>query len=156
MNLMWPMIDPAGHKKIVPVNTDRIDGEDPSNLYMIKHRKEWDLYQIFEDDYNCSGICKPGLFYFSNPINFGPPEKTCFKEFIDEVNFRAHPFAVVSIVAGCITFLMTLLHFCLYCRPEREKDEEQKDPEKFNSEMVHISASSTPVQSIRGVSKGPT
>lgn len=51
--------------------------KDPSGLYLYTHEDDYEVYQIFEDDFNCSGMCRQGLFYFENPITYGPPDKTC-------------------------------------------------------------------------------
>jgi len=55
--------------------------KDPSAFYFFSHMSELDIYQSFEDDFDCSGICKPGLFYFGRNTADGPPKKTCLKHF---------------------------------------------------------------------------
>lgn len=52
---------------------------DPSGLYLMWHEQDMEVYQIFEDDFNCSGWCRQGIFYFQNPTHMGPPKDTCFK-----------------------------------------------------------------------------
>jgi len=32
--------------------------------YFLTHMNEIDVYQMFEDEFDCSGICNRGLFYF--------------------------------------------------------------------------------------------
>lgn len=72
---------------------ERIDALDPSSGYLMKHMYEFDLYQIILDDYNCSGMCTPGLFYFTNSITFGPPKQTCLTKFMHVIHNDARGFA---------------------------------------------------------------
>ena len=41
----------------------------------------FDLVEFVEKSYNCSGFCKPGLFYMSRPLSAGIPTDTCLKSF---------------------------------------------------------------------------
>ena len=41
--------------------------------FILKHFDEMELYEGLEDEYNCSGMCKPSLFYFSRPLHEGRP-----------------------------------------------------------------------------------
>ena len=34
-------------------------------------------YAHIEDLFECSGMCEPGLFYYTRPISEGYPTKTC-------------------------------------------------------------------------------
>jgi len=54
---------------------------DPDLFYLAKHMQEAELYQFLEDDFDCSGMCRPSLFYFGNPISSGQPEETCLLHF---------------------------------------------------------------------------
>ena len=49
--------------------------------YLFYHQ----IYREIEDAFNCSGMFKPALFYFSKDLHEGPPTETCivhFKELI--------------------------------------------------------------------------
>lgn len=70
-----------------------------------------------EDDYNCSGMCYPGLFYFTNPISYGPPKDTCMNVFLTHMNNEARSFAVIQILTGSLCLGLFLFHFGLYQRP---------------------------------------
>lgn len=41
----------------------------------------FDLVEFVEKSYNCSGFCKPGLFYMSLPLSAGIPKDTCLQSF---------------------------------------------------------------------------
>lgn len=77
----------------------------------------FEKYQIYEDTYNCSGMCHPGLFYFSNPLQYGPPRETCLKKLLHNMDNHARPLAVTSIITGTVCLIMFLGHFGLYNRP---------------------------------------
>ena len=88
------------------------------SLYLFIHQKEWPLYQYLEDQFNCSGICRPGLFYFHNPITYGPPTETCLKHFVELIKEKAQPVAVLMLLQGVLGVILTILHFGLYNRPQ--------------------------------------
>lgn len=56
---------------------------DMSMIYLVEHMNEASIYQYYEDDFKCSGICNVGLFYFHRKIIDGPPEITCFVKFLE-------------------------------------------------------------------------
>ena len=91
-------------------------------MHILTHQNEWPLYQYLEDEFNCSGICRPALFYFSNPISFGPPKNTCLKQVVTLFKNDAQPFAMMSIVTAVLFIVVFCLHFCLYDRPLDERD----------------------------------
>ena len=61
------------------------DGTDVDK-YINDHILDLKTYQKYEDRYNCSGMCHPGLFYFSNPLVYGPPKETCLAHFVHHLN----------------------------------------------------------------------
>ena len=77
-----------------------------------------DLYQELEDDYECSGLCQPALFYFSRPIHEGPPIRTCASKFKHILKKQAEPFAVSAMIAAFLCLGLFFLHFGLYNRPD--------------------------------------
>lgn len=38
-----------------------------------------------EDKYNCSGLCQPPLFYFTQSITKGPPQQACMEPLIEDM-----------------------------------------------------------------------
>ena len=96
--------------------------ENPSGYYFLDHMKELEVFQILEDDFNCSGMCKRGLFYFNNPLHYGPPKDTCLHHFKRALAEDAQPFAATSIVAGLFCLLLFMFHFGLYYRPNYESN----------------------------------
>jgi len=97
-------------------NSERIPNS-PSFGFLASHLKEMDVYQVFEDEFDCSGMCKTGLFWFHRKLDKGPPSQTCFKHFKRAFSSSGYPFAVISILTGVVSLLLFLLHFCMYCRP---------------------------------------
>jgi hypothetical protein len=95
-------------------------GRDPSGFSLITHMEDMEVFQIFEDDFNCSGWCRKGIFYFQNPISMGPPEDTCFKHFKEELSNTSKPFAVTAIITGVVCLILFLSHFALYFRPAKD------------------------------------
>jgi len=62
-------------------NSDDKLKKNPSVFYFLSHINELDIYQSFEDDFDCSGMCKTGLFYFGRNTGNGPPKDTCLTHF---------------------------------------------------------------------------
>ena len=83
--------------------------------------REIEIFQIFEDEFDCSGICDKGLFYFGRTLEDGPPPKTCVKHFHDAVVENGHPFAVFSVIAGTICMLNLFMCILMLCRPLPDK-----------------------------------
>ena len=51
-----------------------VDGsDDVFDKFINKNPTYFERYQKFEDKYNCSGMCHRGLFYYGNPLTYGPP-----------------------------------------------------------------------------------
>ena len=76
-----------------------------------------ETYQKFEDKYNCSGMCRPGLFYYGNPLTYGPPTKTCLRKMMDHVKRNALPLANTCFVTGSLCILLSLLSLAMNHRP---------------------------------------
>jgi len=65
-------------------NPDRLKSN-PSLFYLAKHMKELDIMQFFEDDFECSGMCHTGLFYFHRTLENGSPKDTCLVSFYEKL-----------------------------------------------------------------------
>lgn len=83
----------------------------------IVHKDEWLLYSFLEDQYNCSGICRTAIFYFSNPVDYGPPKQTCLSKFVTHVSQKSSAPATMSILTGVLALFTFFFHFLLYMRP---------------------------------------
>merc|ERR1712130_375690 len=85
-----------------------------------------------ENNYKCSGMCEPGLFFFSRPLHEGPPTQTCFKKFKQELHDSAEGIAVNSVVTGVFALFIFFSHFSLYCRPQEPEEGVQQPPGDSN------------------------
>lgn len=79
---------------------------------------DWAIKAItyFEGKYTCSGICNPGLFYYSLDVEAGPPTKSCLQFMKTEIGDRMTYLGVASLVIGILLLLVFLLQYCLWCR----------------------------------------
>lgn len=108
-------------------NPDRIDKEGSSS-YLWAHRNEFSVYQLLEDDYNCSGMCYPGVFYFSNPIGeYGPPKDTCLNQFIEVARDKSKGLSIALIMTGTMSIVIFIVHFGLYYRPIPDEGSQSAD-----------------------------
>lgn len=94
--------------------------------------------QIYEDRYNCSGMCHTSLFYYSSPLQYGPPKETCLTKFLHNIDGNAHPFAVLQILTGTLSLILFLGHFGLYNRPLPNSLNDRRDPNLRNQLAWHI------------------
>jgi len=63
---------------------------------------------------DCSGFCKPALFYWEKDIYQGFPEQTCGLKLIKFFNSAASPLKTVLRVVGTALLWIFILHFTLY------------------------------------------
>lgn len=96
---------------------------DPSMYHIATHMDQMEVFQVLEDDFNCSGMCRQGIFYFENPTHMGPPTETCMKHFKEVMADTTRPFAVTSIITGLICLFLFFFHFALYFRPYDKEGE---------------------------------
>ena len=73
-------------------------------------------YAHIEDLFQCSGMCKPALFYYGLNISEGYPDKTCLAELHEYLADGAESYAAAATGTGCFCLYMFFLHFGLYCR----------------------------------------
>ena len=81
------------------------------------------LYAHIEDLFECSGMCRPSLFYFGLPISKGYPEETCIHDFKEYLDTTAGSFAKASVMTGFIFLFIFFMHFGLYCRDKRHLED---------------------------------
>jgi hypothetical protein len=82
------------------------------HLFFIKEF-EWKLIVDLEEDWGCSGICRPSLFFYSIT---GRPDKTCLSNFVDPVIGGVKGIGVASTFTGLTALMMFFFHFFLYHR----------------------------------------
>ena len=79
---------------------------------------ENEFVQQIEDDFDCSGLCRPALFYMTRSIEQGKPKKTCMKVLTTVISEAASPFGNSCVIAAVAGLISWILHFGLYCRPQ--------------------------------------
>ena len=73
--------------------------------------------------FECSGMCRPALFYHSLPVSEGYPVQTCVQEFKEFVDDGAVSFAQASVVTGVLSLLLFLMHIRFYfIKPEKKEE----------------------------------
>ena len=90
---------------------------------MQRHIQDIDFYLEIEDRFNCSGMCKPSLFYFTRDLAEGPPVDTCLVHMKQFLSSSSRSFATVSVLTGVTALFLFLFHFGLYCRPIESSEE---------------------------------
>ena len=78
------------------------------------------MYQEIEDHFECSGMCRPSLFYFGVSIDEGFPQKTCLMQFKKYLDTHASDFGYTSGITAILCLWLWLLHFALYFRQTDE------------------------------------
>lgn len=78
-------------------------------------------YAFIEDMFNCSGMCKSSLFYYSTPMSSGRPMETCFFKLKESLNERAQHYARCLIVTSVAFLFIFFLHFGMYFRDPFDK-----------------------------------
>mgnify|MGYP001473114236 FL=1 len=59
---------------------------------------EW--IEFFEEEYTCSGICTPALFYWSKSIDLGKPSKSCVNSIKDDLTDSFTGMAIATLFSG--------------------------------------------------------
>ena len=94
----------------------RRSARDSANFILQNLDEIW-TYEILEDDYDCSGMCKSSLFYFSKELHEGSPKQTCLLEFKEYIAADMHTFGSILILASLVALFTFFAHFGMYCRP---------------------------------------
>jgi len=53
-----------------------------------------------EKNFQCAGVCRPGIFYLSQDLSKGMPERDCLSAFIEEFPGQFRTPALVSLLTG--------------------------------------------------------
>ena len=64
-----------------------------------------------EENFECSGICQPPLFYITQDLKLGPPENSCFQKISQSLGEQMF---MVGIVVGASAVLMLFMICCSY------------------------------------------
>jgi hypothetical protein len=83
----------------------------------VKLEKSMEKTGHYEEKYDCVGLCRPALFYYSKPLKNGIPKKTCSNFVRNVIRDHAQPYGVCAILTALVASLMFPMHFGLYCRP---------------------------------------
>ena len=54
-----------------------VKGFREQHIFELKH------FYFLEDQFDCSGVCQPALFYFTKQLHEGPPKQTCLVKIKD-------------------------------------------------------------------------
>jgi len=88
--------------------------EKAANSEAVEEFLELDFIGGIETSMDCSGICKPALFYWEKDIYHGFPEGTCGIKIIEFFKGAASPLkAVLRVIATALLWIF-FLHFALY------------------------------------------
>lgn len=74
------------------------------------------VLSYFEEKYTCSGICEPGLFYFSLDVAKGIPDQTCLSFAKEEIGSSLSYMGVTSVVCGIVCFFIWICQYALWRR----------------------------------------
>lgn len=91
-----------------------------SNTYALEAFLEIDFVAAIEDSLECSGFCKPALFYWEQDIYSGVPSQSCGYEVLDFFRKSAGPLKAELRVVAVTCLWLFFLHFTLYGKPKPE------------------------------------
>ena len=85
-----------------------------------------------EDELECSGMCRPSLFYFGRNITeSGYPKETCLHQLRKYMMENGVPYTTCCTLLALTGLWLTLISFCLMRKEEKpgQKHEEEPDHE---------------------------
>ena len=72
------------------------------------------VYKDFEKAFECSGMCRPALFYFDMKISeHNPPRKTCFIPIKNFILDNAKSYTKLITIVGVINIITCILSMSL-------------------------------------------
>jgi hypothetical protein len=74
------------------------------------------ILTYFESKYTCSGICRPGLFYYSLTLDKSFPTTNCLGYLKQEIGNNMAYLGITSIVVGGLLFFIWIFQYCLWKR----------------------------------------
>jgi hypothetical protein len=93
-------------------------------LYQLSLIADNDFVEELEEEYDCSGLCRPPLFWLTKSIEEGKPKKTCLTVVSDIIHEAATPYSNSCIIGAVTALFAWMLHFGLYCRPDPQPPKE--------------------------------
>merc|ERR1712186_228402 len=76
-----------------------------------KYQKGIEFITFFEDNFTCSGVCSKALFYYTLPMDVGPPTATCLLYAKDMIASNLTYMGIASTLCGII---LICVWFCQY------------------------------------------
>ena len=71
-----------------------------------------------ETRFQCSGVCQPGLFWYTVQVGTAPATSNCVQYIADEIGSKYTPVGVTAIASGVIMSLIWLFQYALWCKFE--------------------------------------
>jgi len=107
-------------------------------LFAIEYLELETLAEI-EDAFECSGMCEPGLFYFSRPISEGMPHETCMHKMVVYLQDNTHGFGSMATINGILALMCFIAHFALYGKQPKKESKQpahQENQQEIQMEPV--------------------
>jgi len=79
------------------------------------------ILSYFENKYSCSGVCSPGLFYYSLDLSAGIPKEKCLAQLNNEIGSSITYLGITGLVTGALMFLIWIFQYCLWRSDWKEK-----------------------------------
>ena len=101
-------------------DTEQVSEEDVKKYEKMAQGKEYqagfNLVKSFEKRFDCSGICDTQLFYYTRPMNKGPPTSTCILHMKNAIANNLTYMGMASTMCGLIMVFMWLCQYTLWKR----------------------------------------
>ena len=95
--------------------------------YLSQVKYDLELYSKVEEVFQCSGMCKSSLFYFSQDMStHAYPKETCLHRIKTFIHDNGKPYADSCIATSVYSFFLFLFHFVLYHYKEDIDDDDDK------------------------------
>jgi len=78
-----------------------------------------DLVSYLELEFTCSGVCEPGLFYWTLPLSEGIPTTTCVSVLQDNLGNAGRAFGFLLTLTTIIMIGMLLVQYILWTSTKR-------------------------------------
>ena len=79
------------------------------------------LNKKLEEEYECGGICRPNLFFYSLSIDdFKPLEKNCMNDVSTLIYNESYTFLVYCFIVSVINLITFPLYFFIYKGPKED------------------------------------
>ena len=88
------------------------------------------LIKSFESKFDCSGICDESLFYYTLPMNRGPPQSTCIVHMKDVISSNLTYMGLSATLCGLIMIFMWICQYTLWKKKYYDEDVKKENPEE--------------------------